>query len=193
MSVTSEVDIANSALIKLGAERIVSLDDANNRARLVKQQYPILRDKELRGHPWKFAIKRTALAAISPKPDGFDDWNSVFMLPADNLRVIQVVNYTTYDRWDTEGGIYFLSENGSATIRHIFRQTDVTKFDDNFVEVLAWSLAADIAYALTQSSAAQQSAQKSYNDALALARSFNAQQGSVQRVQAEEFTDSRRY
>jgi hypothetical protein len=191
--ITSEVEVVNSALIKLGAERIVTLDDASNRARLLKEQYSKIRDNELRGHPWKFAIKRTELAVIDPKPDGFDDWAYVFQLPADNLRIVSIVNGTTYDRWDTEAGIYLLADTDTITIRHIFRQTDVTKWDDNFVEVVAWALAKDIAYSLTQSSAAVKSAMDSYKDALQLARSFNAQQGSVQRVQAEEWTDSRFY
>lgn len=191
--VTSEVQICNSALIKLGAERIVSLDDANNRARLLKEQYPKIRDKELRGHPWKFAIKRSVLAVITPKPSGFDEWAYVYQLPADNLRIIEPVNYSDYDQWNTESGLYFLSNISTTTVRHIFRQSDVTKFDDSFVEVLACAIAADLAYAFTQSSNAVTNAQKAYDAQLMVARSFNAQQGSSPRVHSEDFFDSHRY
>jgi hypothetical protein len=193
MAVTSEVDIMNSALIKLGAERIVSADDANNRARLLKEQYPKRRDVILRSHPWKFAIKRASLALISPKPSNYDDYDSVFQLPADNMRVIEILNQSTYLRWDTENNIYLLADASEITIRYIFRQTDVTQYDDNFCEVLAWDLAADIAYALTQSSAQVQMAAAGLKQAIMEARSFNGQQGSVKRVQAEEFVDSRFY
>ncbi len=191
MGVTSVTEIQNSALIKLGAERINSEDDSNLRARLVKEQYPKVRDSLLRSHPWKFARTRVALTPVSPTPDGFYDFTYVFQLPADCLRVIDT-NLCDIDPWDIEDR-YFLANSTPVTIKYIKKVTNVTKFDDNFCEVLAWALAADIAFALTNQVTREQAAQKSYRDALMEARSFNAQQGSSKRVSADNFLNARRY
>ena len=61
----SEVDIANRALQKLGAESIVSLTQDSENARACNLCYEPIRDAELRAHPWNFAIKRASLAADS--------------------------------------------------------------------------------------------------------------------------------
>jgi hypothetical protein len=193
MSVTAEVQIMNSALVKMGAERISSPDDNNSRALLMREQYPKLRDQLLRSHPWKFATKRTQLGVISPKPDGYLEWSYVFQLPSDNLRILNLVNVSPYECWDTEGTDYLLTNLSEITIRHLYRVTDVTKYDDNFCEVLAWGLACDTAFAVTGKKDLVASLQVIYQKHLAEARSFNAQQGSVQRVQAEALINSRRY
>ena len=85
---TSETAIANSALAKIGAKSILSLDDDSREARLMKQQFAPLRDMLLRSHPWNFAIKRLELAASSTAPIfGFDNR---FVLPVDYLRVLEI-------------------------------------------------------------------------------------------------------
>lgn len=59
----TDVDICNSALDELGLEPIQSLDENNKRAKLCKRNYPLIRRKMLRAHPWNFARKRTTLEA----------------------------------------------------------------------------------------------------------------------------------
>lgn len=180
----------NSALVKIGAERIVSEDDASNRALLCKEQYPKVRDRLLRAHPWKFATKRASLALITPKPDNFWDFDNCFQLPTDCMRVLST-NLDPLAQWAVEAGGILCSHSSEVSVKYISRVIDVSKFDDNFCEVLAWALAADIAYAVTQSTAQKESAEKSYQSELAQARSFNAQQGSPPRVSADEVLLSR--
>ena len=192
MAVTSATEIMNSALIKLGAERILSANDENNRARLLKEQYPKVRDAHLRAHPWKFAIRRVELGLITPMPTDYWAYSHAFQLPTDCLRVIET-DLGDYAEWDVEDRMLLTKGNAVVRIRYIKRVTDVAKFDDNFCEVLAWALAADIAYAVTQSTVQQEKAIREYNSQLQQARSFNAQQGSVKRVMAEEWLDSRFY
>jgi len=70
---TTEVTISNSALIKLGAETITTFEDDNKRARLCKNQYPLMRDKLLRSHPWNFNTKRVELGLLAAAPEfGYD-------------------------------------------------------------------------------------------------------------------------
>jgi hypothetical protein len=190
VAVTAEVQIMNSALIKIGAERIISPNDDNNRAKLCKEQYPKVRDALLRAHPWKFATGRAQLAALSPKPDYFWNFDYVFQLPASCLRVLET-NLSIYDEWDVEGK-YLACNSSSIQIKFIQKVIDVSYFDDNFCEVLAWALADDICFAITQNAAKGKDVRDSYEKALAPARSFNAQQGSVKRVVSDDWIDAQR-
>ena len=53
---------------KLGASRITSLSEDSHEGRACSGVFEILRDAELRSHPWSFATKRAQLAADSVKP-----------------------------------------------------------------------------------------------------------------------------
>lgn len=64
----SVIQVANRALTKLGAARIISLGDDNKQARAVASCFDDLRDDELRAHRWQFAMKRIELAALSEVP-----------------------------------------------------------------------------------------------------------------------------
>lgn len=63
---TTDVDIVNAALIRLGERSIASLADAVKPAQLAAALYADLRDAMLREHPWNFAVRRTALAVPLP-------------------------------------------------------------------------------------------------------------------------------
>ena len=80
---TSEVEICNRALQKIGAKRITSLTQDAPNARACNVAYFVLRDMELRNHPWNFSIKRAELAADATPPD-WGRQNS-FTLPSDFL------------------------------------------------------------------------------------------------------------
>lgn len=190
MAVTSEVEIMNSALIKLGAERIITPNDANLRARLVKEQYPKLRDALMRSHPWRFSTGYKALAAITPMPTDIFGYSSAFQLPADCARVFNT-NLDPMADWE-ESEKMLLCNESAVSVRYSKRIADVTKFDDSFVEVLAWAIAADIAYALTQSTAQSEKAESKFRYELAQARSQSAQVGSVKRVISDDWLATRR-
>ena len=60
---SSSLDIANSALLALGADPIGSLGEATDRARLCSQFYDDIRKETLRAHPWNFALHQQQLEA----------------------------------------------------------------------------------------------------------------------------------
>lgn len=179
MGVTSNVIIMNSALRKLGAAPITSEDDDNTRARLVKAAYPLKRDELLRSHPWRFNKAYASLALVSPQPTNVFDYDFVFALPTDCARIFEV-DLGPDEAWEEIGGNRFACDNSEVDIKYGQKITDTTKFDDNFVEVLSWAIAADIAYALTQSTAMADAALKNYETSLRNSRSYSAQTASVQ-------------
>ena len=77
---SSEAEICNLALQEVGAQRILSLNDDTVEAKLCKDFYSNVRDELLRSHPWKFAIKRVALAEVSGSTPafGFEKYYEVY-------------------------------------------------------------------------------------------------------------------
>jgi hypothetical protein len=156
----SQVDIANRALTKLGAARIISFGDDNKQARAVSSMFDIVRDAELRSHIWSFSVRRASLPALVSTPDwGFQN---EFQIPSDCLRILMVNdvyggpsmedyrNQPVAD-YSLEGNKILANFPAPLKIRYISRVTDTTQWDSMFVEVLACRLAMEMAEDLTQS------------------------------------------
>jgi len=185
MSAT-ETSIANSALAKLGADRIIGLSDDTREARLLSEQFPKIRDDLLRAHPWNFAIKRVSLAALTTTPPfGF---NLEYQVPSDCLRVLNVDSNGIL--WEREGN-KILTDSPSLGIRYVSKVTTPGSFDSCFCEVLACLLASDICFAVTQSTSLKESLDKQARQKLREARSFDGQEGGPTRTYAKEWLNSR--
>lgn len=186
----TEVEICNDALILLGADRISSLTEDTKEAILCNEQYPKMRDQLLISHPWNFAIARTEMAQDSELPEGYDDdvWEYSHSLAADVLRVISVDEVDA--EWKIEGRKLF-AHYTPVKIKYIKKITDVTLFSKFFEESLAWKLAARIGYALTQNATLMESILKQAEEHLRNARSYDAQEGSLEVVEAEDWLDTR--
>lgn len=182
----SDVDIANRALQKLGAERITSLTQDSENARAVNLCFTAVRDAELRSHPWNFAIKRLQIAADATAPSfGYDN---AYTLPSDCLRLLppdNATNYNTLD-WQIEGKKILTNESGSLDIRYIKRETDPNQYDSLFVEALSCKLAIELCEQLTQSNSKAQIVRDDYIRAIRDARKLNA----FENLPAEQQTDT---
>lgn len=193
---SSEVEICNSALVKLGEERISSLDDPGKAARTCKRQYPLKRDQLLEDYNWTFAIKRIALSADGADPEfGFE---ARFLLPADCLRFLGLydpnalpVNYTGTNIAHKIEGRYLLLDDTAANIFYIQRVTNVLEFSPSFAEALACFLAWDMAYDLTGSSTREQRLEAMFAHAIRRARFTQAIQGQPELIEASEWMDAR--
>lgn len=166
---TSSTEIANRALDLLGAEPILSLTDATARARTMNRAYlPVLR-RELRKHPWSFAIKRVVLAPDSTAPVfGFD---YAYTWPGDALRILPDVLDTD---WTMEGRKILTDTGTSINCRYIRMVEDPNDFDAIFVEAFAAALAMDRNAKITQSKNYYDIAREAYLDAIREARKVNA-------------------
>ena len=65
---TSQVDIANYALNKIGGSNITSFTEDSKAARIVNQRYTAARDAVFRAHPWNCLIRRAELAQSTTTP-----------------------------------------------------------------------------------------------------------------------------
>jgi hypothetical protein len=149
----SVVDIANKALDKLGASKIINIDDGTKNADLCKRAWPLIRDELLRRHPWNFATVRTSLAPSASPPDwGF---SRSFDFPTDLLRLIEIRDADAID-YQVEGRAILTNES-VLYIRYIARVDDPNQYDTAFIELAAARLAYELCEALTQSNTKKKS------------------------------------
>lgn len=182
----SDVDICNSALLKLGGETITALTDVTRRAQLCNQQYDRIRKKLLRSHPWNFAIKRSELVQNATAPTF--EYDVAFDLPADMLRAIREEDKLI--DWKVEGQTIVTNES-SFNLVYIADITDTTQFDESFDELFALHLAYELAYPLVQSVSLKESLKRELNEATADIRSFDAQEGQPEILETTQWLVSR--
>ena len=162
----SVVDICNSALQRVGAKRISSINDNSPEARACLVAYDSNRRDEIRRYPWNFATKRVQLAPDSTAPAfGF---TYQYTFPSDCLRVLRP-NDPTND-WVIEGRKILSNDGPVLNVRYLADIDDTSQFDSNFYNVVAAALAVDLVEVLTQSNVKKQTLQKDYEDAVRAAR-----------------------
>ena len=184
----SKIEIVNRALVKLGEQRITSIDDTSKRATVMKDLWDTERDSELRKRRWSFSIRRASLPADSEAPEF--GYAVQYSLPADCLRILSIGEYDlTADLSDYTGrigGIYtvegrkiltdsgFAEASGALRLRYIARIEDTTQWDATFVQAFACKLAVEAAEPITQSAQRRDLAWSEYRIALNEATRANA-------------------
>jgi len=156
MPFISEVSICNQALGWLGASLITSFQDNTKESNLCEVNYASIRNAVLEETSWSFAIKRVELARLANAEIGY---GNAYKLPTDLVTLIRafkdaymrprdVLDYVVED-----GKI--LTDNATCFIKYVFEQEDTQKFTANFVQALAYRIAADLAIPLTRNTALQ--------------------------------------
>lgn len=164
-----KVEIANRALTKLGAERILLLTDPSKEARVMNAMFDLVFDAELRRHRWKFAMRRAILPALVAAPEW--GYRFAYQLPSDFLALVQVNDI--YLRglkqktlWTLEGNQILTDLQAPLKVRYIRRVESLALLDPLFVEVLACKLAFEACETLTQSATKEQAAGEKYTFAV---------------------------
>lgn len=184
---TSEVDIGNRALDKLGAENIVSLDEDSENARIINRMYTIVLNSMLRSHIWNCAKVRVVLAPLTAAP-AFD-YDYQFQLPADCLRPIFPADVTD---WSIEkGGVLLTNDGDTLNLVYIATIVDPNDMDACFVEAFASKLAMECAEKITQSASKRKLAQDEYRMAMDEAKKANAYESIPQQQDYSSWVDSR--
>lgn len=181
---SSDTQIANRALTKLGEQRLLSLGDDTNAGRTLSSMFEQVRDAELRRYNWKFAMKRASLTALVAAP-AFG-YQSQYPLPPDFLRLVQVGEYYvrpftkarapwSVERLSDDSGQAILTDlDAPLAIRYVSRVANVGLFDPLFVEAFACKLAMEACEAITQSSDKRAAAERGYRFALSEAARCDA-------------------
>lgn len=180
----SSVEIANSALTKLGELRIMSLDDNVKAAREINAIFTLRRDALLRAYNWNFAMKRANLPALSDAPA--NGYAYAYQLPSDCLRMIQVGDYYSIpglanfiggiddQPYKIEGQTIVTDLGAPLAVRYLRRVTNSGEFDVMFNEVLAYDLAFETCESLTQNTSKKESLRAGRHEQILLAVRANA-------------------
>ena len=183
---TSVVQIVNNALIKIGANAIISLTEDSEAARAANVMYEQVRDATIRDHIWNFAVTRVELAQSVDAP-AFE-FSFQYQIPSDCLRVLQMDSANMVYKIE---GRKLLTDEGTAKIMYLGRVTDVNEYDSMFVEALSARLAAELAITLAESNSLYQNMMEMYRLKVADARSADAQESGYSEVIADTWLDSR--
>lgn len=193
---TSETEIVNSALIKIGEATITSLSDERTQAQVAARQYPLKRQELLRSYRWNFSMSRANLAPEAEEPPfGF---SAKFLQPNDCLRVIGVYDEGQLNRNYTGGGVtwkvegpYILANADTLPIFYLRDERNPLRFDALFAETLSWFLAYDLAYKLSTGPSMVEQAYQGYQEALRQARLADAVETTPEILRASEWLESR--
>lgn len=141
----STIDVINKSLILLGAEIITDLSEGSVESTYSASLWDGVRQACLRIHPWNFALKEIELPAVTGGSDFKHNYQ--YNLPADFVRLIKVYDDGAYKI----KGKSIYTNRDSCKIRYIYDNTDVAAWDASFANVVAYKLAAELAYPITKS------------------------------------------
>jgi len=165
---SSQLDIYNLAIARVGIGTIIGdVTERSEPRRKCSQFYEQCRDECLRNFPWSFARKAQPLSLLSQE---FPGWGYVYDYPNDCLFALEVIpeegNRIPVTRWfdswrdrqlmrapkivferalRTDGQAQvLLTDLADAWLMYIARVDVVGLYDPDFVNMLAWRLAAEV-------------------------------------------------
>jgi hypothetical protein len=177
----SQVDFANFALGLVAEQRITSIDNDTEPARLCKLHLAETTREVLRAGLWRCAFQRATLTQDSPAPNF--GWTYSYALPVDWLRTVSFNDTDPEDveRWlfEVESG-HLLTDESTAKIVYV---ADVTtqsggagynQLDPLCARAVYTLLASKLAFPLQQAVALKTSLLEEYERIIAKAAAVNA-------------------
>lgn len=147
MTSFSKTELFNTALLKVGANRIDSAVSTNPLAVVCEDNYKACRTYLLASYQWGFARAKVSLAKLSSFPEG--PYTNGFALPADLIAVIPAAmsnaRYIQADDrdlvWEVQGNVLYTDED-TFTLEYIKDFGDqLLNVPPHFFEALASELA----------------------------------------------------
>lgn len=197
------VELVNAALVTIGQEPIVSLDNTDTvspTVTAVRAKVDIIKRKLLRANDWNCARVTAKLARLADKTTF--GWQYAYQLPRDPecLRVVQISidggeNYIDLDEYynrnagpkealfDVDGEILFCNSD-SAYIKYT-ADIDPAQFDASLAAVFVAQLAAELAYTLPASISLAEHMMKIARREMKEAKSLNARERNILRPEGE--------
>lgn len=138
----TETEVANLAAVRIGtASRITSLDDDKTVARTLKAVWAIERRAVLRDGSWNFNTARAQLPAQVLAGGVPYPWSYSFAMPADALRLREVLNLASRDDYAYEGGAVLCDSAGPLNIIYQRDVPELGLWDASAAEAFALRLA----------------------------------------------------
>src|SRR5262245_18832296 len=185
---TSDVDVVNTALVRLGDDLIDSFEDDSPRARAMNQLYPQVLDASIRMHNWNMFTRRATLQELSDTP--LFGWEHMFQLPQDPFcLLVLTVNEEQAEqdadmKWEVESYVagsasyrVLLTDESSVNLKYLARITDVTLWDALFAKAMSLQLAYEAASAITGKDSLMDRLGAELKEAWRMAKARDGQEG----------------
>lgn len=191
-----KIEICNIALGRIGIANIERLDEASEAARVCGRYYDFTRQNVLTRFPWTFAARRTQLALLNTVPQ---DYKYAYRYPSDVLCIRKLFNSEfaglpkeNYYKivGDKEGRVIYTNIK-NAWLEYTADVQDASQFDAQFIEALAWKLAAEIAFTLTNNMNITQTCIQAYNAYFSDAITKDAEEENLRDMQRDSLVMAR--
>jgi hypothetical protein len=162
--------------------------DANDRARACFRLYSGVRDAVQRAYPWNCCMVYATLTVDATAPA----WGYAyrFPLPAACLRALTLddtrMKFKVVGRW-----IYTNDVGADANLKYTARVSDPSAWDVLLVQAIVARLASAIAFPVTGSKDVEKTKWQLYVSRLQEARSADGQEGTIDSIESNDFTDFR--
>lgn len=197
---SSDVDVANAALVLLGESHLTTLDENTDRGRAIKRNYTLTLEEALRCHDWNFARMRANLARLTAVPEF--GYSYMYQLPQDPLclRVLQS-NLSADEPWEIETyrqaapvAEYrvIVTDATAIEIRYIAKITNPALWDSLFTDAFVHELARRAAYPITRNATLVETLRQETEARWRAARSVDGQESrALRQFLSGSFTDVR--
>ena len=192
MSAESDVAIVNLAFDLVGEAPAASLNDNRPIVRRAKAQYGLRRDLLLRAQPWRFAMGRAELPALSEAP-AFG-WKYTFTWPANAIRIMPL---TVDGEWDSpeiphrmEGRTILTDKSAPLLVRFVRNDVTENKYDPLFTSLLALSLAHALAYKMTHKRSLKTELREEIREAMSSSALLDSIDGVPDHAIGDDFLDA---
>lgn len=186
---SSQVQICNMALSRLGATIITSMTDGTPNAKLCNTLFSDLADRVLVQGSWTIAVNRASLALASTTPSY--GYAHAFQLPTSPkcLRVLDVEGDPDMD-YKIEGD-KLLTDADEINLRYIGRPSSTEQYSPGLTEAIETLLASYLAYSITGSKELAELLKREYQDLVADSLAMDGQQGSKDELVISDLLDVR--
>lgn len=186
----SETEIANAALLLIGAKEIIDLDsDTTTTGRIVQRWYAHTKDAFLRSYTWNFALARQSLSKDTTAVS--TEFSNSYSLPTDPycLRALSVFNSDS--EWRIEKR-KLLIDDGSVILKYISRVNNTVEFDDLFTDALIYKLGGNMAFPVMRDKVLQKELKIEAERLAQIARTADSMEGTFDKIESDVFIRARR-
>ncbi|MGE4313028.1 MAG: hypothetical protein AB7E85_01990 [Pseudobdellovibrionaceae bacterium] len=185
----NDVALCSRALIRIGANPILSFDDGSAESEIASALYSSTRDALLSTYGWSFATGQIALSRLEATPSA--DYDYAYGLPSDFLRALSAGQGGRGRGLNFRIGRGVLETNAESVIlTYIFRPEE-EQFPPYFGNALMARLAAEFTIPLTESTSRAESMYRMAEAEFARARQIDAQQDTPSRLERFTLIESR--
>lgn len=158
----SQVEIINMALLRIGSQRITSINDQTSSGQQVKAIYDLCVDFVINTYNWNSCKRRATLNRLVDAP-AFE-WSYQYQLPTNPklLKVLEIYVSSGVEPAYAIEGDKLLTNASSVNLKYLAKLTNSEDFGQYLTETIISRLAYELAYSQTGSASVKERLQQEY-------------------------------